>query len=83
MRSPQTLELRTTGGRPRHWLGDRPVNGGDALELCFSGGWVVGRYEWDAEKQERPLFHCSIVLQEGDVAETVIEIPDGAVMRWP
>ena len=67
----------------RHYLGGRLVNGGDVIEICFSGGWVVGRYE-RTKDPARPLFHCSIELCEGrGVAACVIEIPDGAMVRWP
>jgi hypothetical protein len=66
----------------RHYLGGRLVNGSDTIEICFSGGWVVGRYE-RTDDPERPLFHCSIELANGGVAKCVIEIPDGAIVRWP
>ena len=52
-------------------------------QLCFSGGWVTGRFEWNGELGEGPRFSCSIELDGGRVAEHSLEIPDGALMRWP
>ena len=77
------LELRDGPLGLRHYLQGRPVNGGDTLELCFSGGWVTGRYEWSPADQRGPWLHCSIELSGGRVAEHLIEIPDGALLRWP
>jgi hypothetical protein len=80
----QTLELVERLGRMRYRLGERVIRGGDVVALCFSGGWVTGRFEWTGEPQERPPFHYSLeLLGEGRVAEGVMEIPEGAVLRWP
>jgi len=76
-----TLELRRGPAGDRYYLDGRVLNGGDVLELCFSGGWVAGRYEWSPDRG--PLFFCSIELVEGGVAEHVLELPDRALLRWP
>src|SRR3990172_435654 len=81
---PATLRPGSRSGEMRHYLSGRPVNGGDTIELCFSGGWVTGRYEWNSEQSEQqPSFHCSIVVDGGGVVERVIEIPENALVRWP
>jgi hypothetical protein len=80
----QTVRLVERDGRARYWLGDRPVNGGDPIDLCFGGGWVTGRFEWTGARVERPRFHYSISLvAQGRVVEGDLELPEGAVVRWP
>lgn len=76
------LELRERNGRCKHWLLDRPVNGGDPLQLCFSGGWVTGRYEWSGADTP-PRFHFSVEVGAGRVWESSFELPEGALLRWP
>jgi hypothetical protein len=79
-----TLELVDRSGRVKYYLAGRVVTGGDPVDLCFSGGWVTGRYEWSGDVSERPSFHYSLELMaEGRVAQGIIEIPEGAVLRWP
>jgi hypothetical protein len=78
-----TLELRHGLVGDRYYLDGRLLNGGDILELCFSGGWVTGRYEWNPERAENPRFYCSIELAGGGVTEHVLEIPNRALLRWP
>jgi hypothetical protein len=77
------LELRSAPSGLRHYLGGRPLHGGDLLQLCFSGGWVTGRYERDREHPDRAWFHCSIELDGGRTAEHVLAIPEGALVRRP
>lgn len=79
---PGSLELRERAGRWRHFLLGRPVHGGDPIELCFSGGWVTGRYEWDGTEQA-PRFFFSLELGGGRVWESSFELPEGALLRWP
>jgi hypothetical protein len=80
----EPLELIERHGRMRHYLAGRVVQGGDPIDLCFSGGWVTGRYEWSGQVHEPPLFYYSIELMaEGQVAQGTIEIPNGALLRWP
>lgn len=80
----ETLHLIERHGRIRHYLAGRVVQGGDPIDLCFSGGWVTGRYEWSGATHELPRFHYSIELMaEGKVVEGTLEIPEGAVLRWP
>jgi hypothetical protein len=79
-----TLQLSERTGRVKHCLDDRPVSGGDPIELCFSGGWVIGKYEWNGDVRAAPHFHYSIELaQGGGVAQGSFELPEGAVVRWP
>jgi hypothetical protein len=79
----KSLELRTDlAGRPRHYLAGRPVVGGSVVQLCFSGGWVTGRFDWNGNIDERPRFSASIELDGGGVAEHSLEIPERALLRW-
>jgi hypothetical protein len=72
------------GGRVKHILLGRTLTGGDTVELQFSGGWVVGRYEWSTDPAEPPYFHYSIELEaDGEVAPGRFPIPEGALLRWP
>jgi hypothetical protein len=78
----QTLELFERHGRPRYRIGERTLTGGEVIALCFSGGWVTGRFEWSGDAHERPRFHYSIeLLGEGRVAQGDFELPEGAVVR--
>jgi hypothetical protein len=80
----KSLELRTgLGGRPRYYLAGRVVTGGSVLQLCFSGGWVTGRLDWSGESPVRPRFYASIELEGGGVEEHSLELPEGALLRWP
>jgi hypothetical protein len=76
------LELRERDGRRKHYLSQRPVSGGDVIEVCFSGGWVAMRYEWDSGN-EHPRFHYSVELGGGRVYESHLELPAEALLRWP
>lgn len=79
-----SLQLLQRNGRFRYALLGRTLNGADPVELCFSGGWVIGSFEWSGEPAEPPRFHDSIELAaDGAVARGALEIPEGAVMRWP
>lgn len=78
------MDLVERNGRLRYRIDDRVLSGGTPVDLCFSGGWVTGRFEWSGDAHERPRFHYSIeLLGEGAVETGSIEIPDGAVVRWP
>ena len=76
------LVLRERGGRSRYYLLTRPLNGGDVVELCFSGGWVAGRFEWSG-LPHAPRFHFSVELGGGRVWESSFELPEDALLRWP
>jgi hypothetical protein len=79
-----TLELLNRGGRLKYYLAGRPVSGGDPIDLCFSGGWVTGRFEWNGDGHVPPEFHFSItLLGEGRVHEASFVLPEGAIVRWP
>lgn len=78
-----TLWLGHAQGSPRYILLGRPVNGGDLVELCCSGGWLTGRFEWDQGIGRPPTFYFSIELEGGAVAQQSLPIPDGALLRWP
>jgi hypothetical protein len=80
-RASGTLEVVTAQGTQRYALLGRVVSGGAVVELCCSGGWLAGRFEQD-EGQE-PMFHFSIELAGGRVAQQVIALPEGAILRWP
>lgn len=80
----EPLQLIARDTRVKYYLAGRPVGGGDPIDLCFSGGWVTGRFEWSGDPQERPSFHYSLeLIGEGQVEPGVIAIPEGAVLRWP
>jgi hypothetical protein len=79
--SSSTLELRDQGGRLKHYLDGKPVNGGDLLEVCFSGGWLPMRYEWNGDLSS-PRFHFSVELGAGRVWESFLELPEDALLRW-
>ena len=79
--SPEPLVLAQTQCGLRYLLGGRTLSGGDTIAMCFSGGWVIGRFEWTTEPDERPRFHCSIELEAGRVAPCAVEIPEGALVR--
>jgi hypothetical protein len=79
-----TLELENRGGRLKYRLAGRLVSGGDIIDLCFSGGWVTGRFEWNGDAATRPSFHYSIALAgDGRVHEDHFPFPEGAIVRWP
>lgn len=77
----EALQLRERNGRRKHWLSERPLNTGDVVEVCFSGGWVTMRYEWDG--QTAPRFHFSVELGAGRVWESSLELPEQSLLRWP
>ncbi len=81
MQAPETLKLVETLSGLRYSLQGKPLYGGDTVALCFSGGWVVGRFEWNADPAEPPRFHCSIELEGGRVQLFSLEIPEGALLQ--
>jgi hypothetical protein len=81
MERPETLKLAERPSGLRYTLAGKPLCGGDTLALCFSGGWVVGRFEWSSDPSAPPRFHFSIELQGGRVARFDIPIPEGALAR--
>lgn len=76
-----TLKLTDTLSGLRYCLDGKPMLGGDILALCFSGGWVVGRFEWNSDPAERPTFHSSIELVGGKIEPFTVTIPEGAILR--
>jgi len=78
---PETLHLVHAQGSLRYALGARALNGGDLFELCCSGGWLTGRFEWDGRVDAAPRFFFSIELEGGKVAQHSLEIPEGALLR--
>jgi hypothetical protein len=79
-----SLRLGRAQGADRYYLLDRPVSGGDCIQLCTSGGWITGRFEWDAGRDAPPSFYFSVELEGGgDVAQLHFAIPEGALLRWP
>jgi hypothetical protein len=81
-REPGTLLLARAQGTMRYTLGGRVVHGGDIVQLCFSGGWITGRFECDMENQGKPMFFFSIELEGGKVDQQSLVIPEGALLRW-
>lgn len=81
MASPETLRLVNTLSGLRYSLQGRPLLGGDTIAVCFSGGWVVGRFEWNSDPAEPPRFHCSIELEGGKVHALDFAIPERALLR--
>ena len=80
----KTLELRPDlAGRPRYYLAGRPVPGGSVVQLCFSGGWITGRFDWSGSTDERPRLSCSIELDGGGAGEHSLAIPERALLRRP
>jgi hypothetical protein len=70
-------------GTSRFFLEDRPLSGGSVVELCCSGGWLTGRFEWEGDVDAAPSFYFSIEIEGGDVDQQRIELPEGALLRWP
>ena len=79
----RTLDLRDGAGGPRYYLAGRPVAGGAIVQLCLSGGWVTGRFEWMGETGDKPRFHFSVELAGGGAEQHALDMPDRALLRWP
>jgi hypothetical protein len=77
----ETLVLKHAQGTLRYTLGGKGLNGGDIVELCCSGGWLTGRFEWNGRPEDAPRFHFSIELARGGVEELSITIPELALLR--
>lgn len=75
------LRIGHAQGSSRFFLGDRPLGGGDVVELCTSGGWITGRFEWNGRTDVPPSFHFSIELGGGIIEQQSLLIPDGALLR--
>jgi hypothetical protein len=78
--APESLRLVSARSGLRYALHGKPLHGGDTLALCCSGGWLIGRFEWNSAADEPPRLHCSIELGGGRVAPFSIELPEGALM---
>lgn len=81
--SAGSLELGRAQGQERYFLVGRPVSGGDVVQICASGGWLTGRFEWDAGEGRAPTFYFSVELDGGGVAQLHLVIPERALLRWP
>lgn len=79
--APEPLELLQTRGGLRYALHKKALFGGDTIALCFSGGWVMGRFEWDSDPESPPRFHCSIELAGGRVEPVELPIPPGGALH--
>ncbi len=83
------LELREEPDGLRYYLDDRPIHAGAGLEMLFAGDvWLEGRYEWNYDRENRPLLYFNLGGPwEGDPEkapiEVVIRIPPEAILRWP
>ncbi len=78
-----SLQLAHAQGTVRYSLLGRVLSGGDVIQLCCSGGWVTGRFEWEGSTEAPPSFYFSIELDGGGIAQQVLAIPDRALLRWP
>jgi hypothetical protein len=81
--SSGSLRLGRAAGAERYFLLDRPIRGGDVVQLCASGGWITGRFEWDPGRGGAPTFFFSVELEGGGVEQLSFEIPERALLRWP
>jgi ketosteroid isomerase-like protein len=77
----ETLQIGQAQGSRRYMLGDRVVTGGEILEMCCSGGWLTGRFEWSGQLEDAPTFFFSIELDGGQVAQHSMPLPEGALLR--
>lgn len=68
-------------GSERWFLDDRPLSGGDIIQLCCSGGWLTGRFECDSGTGGVPTFFFSIELGAGRIEQQKLVLPDGALLR--
>ena len=75
------LTLGRAQGSTRYLLGGKVLSGGDVLQLCCSGGWLTGRFEWDRNEASPPMFFFSIELGGGRVEQQSIALPEGALLR--
>jgi hypothetical protein len=81
--SASSLKLGHAQGADRFFLLERPVSGGDIVQMCASGGWITGRFEWDTGQGGAPTFYFSVELEGGGVAQLQFPIPERALLRWP
>lgn len=83
------LELREDAGGLRHFLAGEGIHAGEILEILLPDGvWLEGRYEWNYDRENRPLLYLNLGGPwEGDPEkappEVVIRIPPEAILRWP
>ncbi len=75
------LRLGHAQGAPRWLLEDKPLVGGDVVQLCCSGGWLTGRFECDAGTGNAPTFFFTIEIAGGRVEPRSLVLPDGALLR--
>lgn len=68
-------------GTERWFIDDRPLHGGDIVQLCCSGGWLTGRFECDSGTGDAPTFYFSIELGAGRVDQQKLTLPEGALLR--
>lgn len=74
------LEMRRSDSGHKHYLNDRPLSPGDAIELLLSdGSWLRGIYEWRGAEVTWPGFRFST----GGGVSLVAAIHPGAILRWP
>jgi len=78
-----SLQIGHAQGAPRYFLLGRPLSGGDIVQVCCSGGWITGRFEWDGDAEGPPSFYFSIELDGGGIAQQRLALPERALMRWP
>jgi len=81
------LVLGQDAGGPRHFLAGRPVHAGTYLELRLADDrWVVIRYEWSWEPEQRPRAYLALGGRGeamGYTPEVVFSLPEKAGLRWP
>ncbi len=81
--SPPAASMRLGRAQGAHWyfLRDRPISGGDVVQMCTSGGWIMGRFDWDSGVGGVPTFYFSVELDGGGVALLHFPIPERALLR--
>lgn len=68
-------------GTVRWFVGDRPLHGGEIVQVCCSGAWLTGRFECDSGTRDEPTFFFSLELEGGVQEQQKLVLPEGALIR--
>lgn len=88
------LEVRRLEkGEVALYLDGEQVHPGQDVELLLENRvWILGRFEWSRQAQDRPTFHlcCGGPWENQDAGDTMplppevsFAIPRDAFLRWP